>query len=65
MRIDAGSQMVHHKVKLKEFMKLLLDFMKVLVLRLVQILNNMERIPFRSSANAMDSGIMYLLEIKK
>ena len=37
MRIDAGHKMVHHKVKLKEFMKLLLDFTKVLVLRLVQI----------------------------
>ena len=48
--------MVHHKVKLKEYMILLLDCYESIGIEIGPDLDNMERIPFRSSANLMDSG---------
>lgn len=48
--------MVHLKLRQKEYLISLLDYMNLLVLKLVN-LNNMEAIPFRSSANPMDQAI--------
>ena len=49
--------MVLRNLKQKEFTKLLLGLYESIGIEVGPDLNNMERIPFRSSANAMNSGI--------
>jgi len=49
--------MEHHKVKQKEYMILLLECFETIGVEVGPNLNDMERIPFRSSADLMDEGI--------
>jgi hypothetical protein len=50
-------RMVHHKVRQKEYMKLQLDLFESIGVEVGESLDNMERIPFRTSSDPMDDGI--------
>jgi len=57
MRIDAGSQNGTSQSKTKRIYEITARLYESIGVEIGPDLNNMERIPFRSSANAMDSGI--------
>jgi len=57
MRIDAGSQNGTSQSKTKRIYEITARLYESIGIEIGPDLNNMERIPFRSSANAMDSGI--------
>ena len=57
MRIDAGAQNGTSQSKTKRIYEITLRLYESIGVEVGPDLNNMERIPFRSSADAMDSGI--------
>ena len=57
MRIDAGAQNGTSQSKTKRIYEITARLYESIGVEVGPDLNNMERIPFRSSANAMDSGI--------
>ena len=57
MRIDAGAQNGTSQSKTKRIYEITARLYESIGVEIGPDLNNMERIPFRSSANAMDSGI--------
>src|SRR5210317_1674072 len=57
MRIDAGSQNGTSQSKTKRIYEITIRLYESIGVEIGPDLDNMERIPFRSSANAMDSGI--------
>ena len=57
MRIDAGSQNGTSQSKTKRIYEITARLYESIGVEIGPDLDNMERIPFRSSANAMDSGI--------
>lgn len=57
MRIDAGSQNGTSQSKTKRIYEITARLYESIGVEIGPDLNNMERIPFRSSANKMDSGI--------
>ena len=57
MRIDAGSQNGTSQSKTKRIYEITARLFESIGVEIGPDLNNMERIPFRSSANAMNSGI--------
>ena len=57
MRIDAGSQNGTSQSKTKRIYEITARLYESIGIEVGPDLNNMERIPFRSSANAMNSGI--------
>src|SRR5210317_543877 len=57
MRIDAGAQNGTSQSKTKRIYEITARLYESIGIEVGPDLNNMERIPFRSSANAMDSGI--------
>jgi hypothetical protein len=57
MRIDAGSQNGTSQSKTKRIYEITARLYESIGVEIGPDLNNMERIPFRSSANAMNSGI--------
>lgn len=57
MRIDAGSQNGTSQSKTKRIYEITARLYESIGIEIGPDLSNMERIPFRSSANAMDSGI--------
>lgn len=57
MRIDAGSQNGTSQSKTKRIYEITARLYESIGIEIGPDLNNMERIPFRSSANLMDSGV--------
>ena len=57
MRLDAGSQNGTSQSKTKRIYEITIRLYESLGVEVGPDLNNMERIPFRSSANLMDSGV--------
>jgi len=57
MRIDAGSQNGTSQSKTKRIYEITARLYESIGIEIGPDLDNMERIPFRSSANAMDSGV--------
>ena len=57
MRIDAGAQNGTSQSKTKRIYEITARLYESIGIEVGPDLNNMERIPFRSSANAMNSGI--------
>jgi hypothetical protein len=57
MRIDAGSQNGTSQGKTKRIYEITLRLFETVGVEVGPDLNNMERIPFRSSANPMNEGI--------
>ena len=57
MRIDAGAQNGTSQSKTKRIYEIIARLYESIGIEVGPDLNNMERIPFRSSANAMNSGI--------
>ena len=65
MRIDAGSQNGTSQSKTKRIYEITARLYESIGVEIGPDLNNMERIPFRSSANQMDSGINVLTGYKE
>ena len=57
MRIDAGSQNGTSQAKTKRIYEITIRLYESIGVEVGEKLSNMERIPFRSSANLMDSGV--------
>jgi hypothetical protein len=65
MRLDAGSQNGTSQGKTKRIFDITLRIYESIGIEVGPDLNNMERIPFRSSATLMNKLFQYLQEIKK